>query len=228
MPGKRIPLATKPLFLDLSESHSLQAAAARAGFSEWAGYRIIADPDFIFKIPAPKKSTRPDPLEPFFDSVTVPLLQRNPEIQAARVHDYLLERVPEYRTQYRRTLERRISTGRLDYGPDEEVYASEAVIFNPWHRFCRCGRFSRMAGALVFVEGEFSASLAEFRRTVRFSVGGRPGSGPAFCRDDLPSWLPARGRPSIGRGLERRVASNALIDRTSVRALAGARRRGGT
>ena len=100
----------------------MKTASVRAGFSERAGYRIIAAPDSIFKIPAPKKRPRPNPIELFFDSVVVPLLQRNPEIQAARVHDYLLERVPEYRAQYRRTLERRISTGRLDYGPDKEVY----------------------------------------------------------------------------------------------------------
>lgn len=57
---------------------TVEAAAAKAGFSTATGYRIETDPRLPSQKQAPRGRRQPDPLEPYWQAEVVPILCRPP------------------------------------------------------------------------------------------------------------------------------------------------------
>ena len=87
---------------------TVEAAAAKAGFSTATGYRVEADPRLTSQKEASRGRRRPDPLEPYWESEVVPILKAAPGIRVVGVLDELRRRHSELNPNVRRTLERRI------------------------------------------------------------------------------------------------------------------------
>jgi transposase InsO family protein len=103
--------------------HSQRIAAARAGFSERTARRLDADP----RLPSQRRPTRgrtvPDPLEGVWEAVLVPILERDPSVQAVTLLRHLQMTEPEAfpDDRVRRTLERRVRDWRALHGPARDV-----------------------------------------------------------------------------------------------------------
>ena len=123
MPGKPVTDQQARLYMTDRLHHSQRAAAARAGFSERTARRIEADP----RLPSQRKPTRgrtvPDPLEAVWEPVLMPILKRDPAVQAITLLRHLQlikpEEFPDDRI--RRTLERRVRDWRALHGPERDV-----------------------------------------------------------------------------------------------------------
>ena len=139
---------------------SVEAAAARAGFSTASGYRIAADPRLPSAKAEPRGRRRPDPLEPYWNAEVAPILKAAPSIRVIGVLEELRRRHPDLNPNIRRTLERRILAWRALHGPEQEV------IFRQTHEPGRLGLSDFTdAGALgVSIAGEpFDHRLYHFR-----------------------------------------------------------------
>ena len=139
---------------------SVEAAAARAGFSTASGYRIEADPRLPSAKAEPRGRRRPDPLEPYWNAEVAPILKAAPSIRVIGVLEELRRRHPDLNPNIRRTLERRILAWRALHGPEQEV------IFRQTHEPGRLGLSDFTdAGALgVSIAGEpFDHRLYHFR-----------------------------------------------------------------
>ena len=100
---------------------SVEAAAARAGFSTASGYRTEADPRLPSAKAEPRGRRRPDPLEPYWNAEVAPILKASPAIRVIGVLEELRRRHPDLNPNIRRTLERRILAWRALHGPEQEV-----------------------------------------------------------------------------------------------------------
>ena len=69
--------------MTLKKTHSVELAAAKAGFSRATGYRLSADPPLTSLESKPRGRRRPDPLADIFDTVVVPRQSCSP----ARSHE---------------------------------------------------------------------------------------------------------------------------------------------
>lgn len=175
---------------------SVEAAAAKAGFSTATGYRIEADPRLPSQKQAPRKRRRPDPLAPYWEAEVVPILQAASAIRAVAVLDELRRRHPDLNPNIRRTLERRMSAWRALHGPEREV------IFRQEHEPGRLGlsdftdtsalgisigdvpldhrlyhfrlAFSGFEHAHVVLGGESFVALAEGLQNALWALGGVP------------------------------------------------------
>jgi hypothetical protein len=175
---------------------TVEAAAAKAGFSTATGYRIEADPRLPSQKQAPRGRRRADPLEAYWEADIVPMLKAAPGIRAIGVLDELCRRHPELNTNVRRTLERRISAWRALHGPDREI------IFRQVHAPGRLGlsdftdatalgvsiggvpldhrlyhfrlAFSGFEHAHVVLGGESFVALAEGLQNALWALGGVP------------------------------------------------------
>ncbi len=66
--------------------------------------------------------TRKDPLKGLFESLLVPLLEKDPALQPITLFDVLDEHTPNtYDHSHLRTLQRRVKKWRAKHGPDQEV-----------------------------------------------------------------------------------------------------------
>jgi len=128
----------------------VETTAAKAGFGRATGYRLEADA----RLPSAKRkrrgSRRPDPLGGLFERVALPLLERNPGLQAVAVFEELRRLHPELPAGTRRTVERRVRKWKALHGPEREV------VFAQKHRPGRRGYsdFTAMAKLEVTVAGE--------------------------------------------------------------------------
>ncbi len=97
------------------------AASAKAGFSERSA-RNIQNRDHK---PATNKRTwrtREDPFEEVWSKELVPLLEKEPNLQARTLLEYLQQKYPEkYPDNKLRTLERRVCQWKAKYGPEKEI-----------------------------------------------------------------------------------------------------------
>ena len=100
---------------------TVEAAAAKAGFSTATGYRIEADPRLPSQKQAPRGRRRADPLEAYWEADIEPMLKAAPGIRTIGVFEELCRRHPELNANVRRTLERRMSAWRALHGPDREI-----------------------------------------------------------------------------------------------------------
>lgn len=121
MPGRHVTDNQMRLFMNQTRTHTVETAAAKAGFSASTGHRIRRDPRLPSQKAKPRGSRRPDPLGGLFESEVVPLLEANPRLRPLAVFDELLVRHPKLNPNIRRTLERRIRRWRALHGPDREV-----------------------------------------------------------------------------------------------------------
>ena len=82
MPGRPVTDQQARAYMQDRLRHSQRVAAARAGFSERTGRRIDADP----RLPSQRKPERgrtvPDPLAAVWETVLLPILERDPAVQA--------------------------------------------------------------------------------------------------------------------------------------------------
>ncbi len=134
--------------MTLKKTHSIELAAAKAGISRATGYRLAADPRPTEE-KKPRGRRRPDPLADVFDTVVVPILEKNPEIRPVGVFEALMGQHPELGRGVRRTLERRIRIWRAEHGPEQDV------IFRQKHEPGRQGLsdFTRMGALGITVAG---------------------------------------------------------------------------
>ena len=129
---------------------NVEAAAAKAGFSQATGYRIEQDPRLPSQKKAPRGRRRADPLAPVWDDEVVPILKASPGIRAVALFDELRRRHRDLNPNVRRTLERRIKGWRALHGPEQEV------IFRQEHEPGRLGLsdFTDASGLGMAIAGE--------------------------------------------------------------------------
>ena len=134
--------------MTLRKDHPVAVAAAKAGMSPAAGYRLLKDPQLPSQTKAPRGRRRPDPLAGFFDEEVVPLLETAPGLRPIAIFEELRRRHGDLPFA-RRTLERRIRGWRALHGPEREV------IFRQLHEPGRLGLsdFTHMGDLNVTVAG---------------------------------------------------------------------------
>ena len=175
---------------------TVEAAAAKSGFSTATGYRVEADPRLPSQKEASRGRRRPDPLEPYWEAEVVPMLRAAPGIRVVGVLDELRRRHLELNPNVRRTLERRIHAWRAVHGPEQDV------IFRQEHEPGRLGlsdftdtstlgisiagaalahrlyhfrlAFSGFEHAHVVMGGESFVALAEGLQNALWALGGVP------------------------------------------------------
>ena len=175
---------------------TVEAGAAKAGFSTATGYRAEADPRLPTQKAASRGRRRPDPLEPYWEAEVVPILKAAPGIRAVGVLDELRRRHLELNPNVRRTLERRIHAWRAVHGPERDI------IFRQEHMPGRLGlsdftdtsglgisiagaalghrlyhfrlAFSGFEHAHVVLGGESFVALAEGLQNALWALGGVP------------------------------------------------------
>lgn len=136
--------------MKLRRTNAFAAASAKAGFSTATGYRIEND----HRLPSQPSKTRgrrrSDPLEHIFEAEVVPLLKAAPGIRAVAIFEEMPRRHPELGSGIRRSLERRIRSGRSVHGEEQEV------IFRQAHEPGRLGLsdFTDMASLGVTIVGQ--------------------------------------------------------------------------
>jgi len=123
VPGKPVTDQQVRLYMTDRLQHSQRVAAARSGFSERTARRIEADP----RLPSQRKPSRgrtvPDPLAAVWEPVLLPILERDPAVQAVTLMRHLQLMHPEAfpDDRVRRTLERRVRDWRALHGPERDV-----------------------------------------------------------------------------------------------------------
>jgi hypothetical protein len=123
VPGKPVTDQQVRAYMQDRHRHSQRAAAARAGFSERTARRIDADP----RPPSQRKPERgrtvPDPLEAVWESLLLPILERDPAVQAVTLLRHLQMTDPDAfpDDRVRRTLERRVRDWRALHGAARDV-----------------------------------------------------------------------------------------------------------
>ncbi len=102
-------------------NHTQESAAAKAGFSERTARRI--DTGELQTQRQPRNyNTRKDPFKGLFESLLLPLLEKNPALQPITLLDVLDEHTPKtFDHSHLRTLQRRVKKWRAKHGPDQEV-----------------------------------------------------------------------------------------------------------
>ena len=121
MPGRHITDRQMRLYMSLRSTHSPAVAAAKAGFSTAAAYRIEADPRPPAETRKPRERRRPDPLAGVWEDEILAMLKAAPGLRPVAIFEEVLRRRPEMGSGVRRTLERRIRSWRALNGPEKEV-----------------------------------------------------------------------------------------------------------
>jgi len=123
VPGKSVTDQQARVYMTDRRNHNQRVAAARAGFSERTARRLDGDP----RLPSQRKSARgrtvPDPLEAVWEPALLPILERDPAVQAVTLLRHLQLMDPEAfpDDRIRRTLERRVRDWRALHGPERDV-----------------------------------------------------------------------------------------------------------
>src|ERR1700756_344292 len=150
LPGRHITDCQMRLYMSFRKTETPSVAAAKAGFSAATAYRIEQDP----RLPSQKKARRgrrrADPLAEVWDSEVVPLLKDAPGLRPIAIFEELCRRHPDLSAGTRRTLERRIRSGKAVNGRDREV------IFRQEHPPGRMGLsdFTEVADLGVTIAGQ--------------------------------------------------------------------------
>jgi hypothetical protein len=183
--------------MNLRRTHTRQIAAAKAGFSASTGARLDADPRLPSCKQQPRGRRRSDPLEPYFESEIVPLLEAAPGLRPITILREMQRRRPgEFRDNLRRTLERRIRLWRALHGPEREVIfrqehppgqqalsdftdasdlgVSIAGVALEHRLYHFCLAFSHWEFAHVVLGGESFVALAEGLQNALWALGGAP------------------------------------------------------
>jgi hypothetical protein len=178
--------------------HSQRAAAARAGFSERTGRRIDADPRLPSQRQPERGRTVPDPLAAVWEPVLLPILERDPAVQAVTLLRHLQMTDPDAfpDDRVRRTLERRVRDWRALHGAARDVIFRQTpdpggmalsdftdaaglgvtIAGAPFpHRlFHFVMAYSGWEHAAVVIGGESFTALAENLQNALWTLGGVP------------------------------------------------------
>jgi hypothetical protein len=122
MSGKIITQKQKELYMNLrNQGDTQELAAAKAGISTRSAKRI--DKPKLNDCPHNKKrGVKKDPFEQVWLSDLVPLLEKEPTLQAITLLDDLQERFPDqYDASLLRTLQRRVKDWKVINGPEKEI-----------------------------------------------------------------------------------------------------------
>ncbi len=105
------------------KNHSQRTSAARAGFSERTARRFDADPTPPSMRNSVHGRTVTDPLEDYWESDLLPLLEKDSALQAVTLLRYLqgLHPLAFPDDSIRRTLERRVRQWRALKGPERDI-----------------------------------------------------------------------------------------------------------
>lgn len=198
MPGRPITDQQVRLYMNERCRHSQRAAAARSGFSERTARRVEADTTLPSQRKAARGRTVPDPLEAVWEAELVPILERDPAVQAITLLRDLQRRHPDDfpDDRVRRTLERRVRTWRATNGPARDVIfrqvpepgrmalsdftdasalavtiAGELLEHRLYHFVLA---YSGWECAAVVLGGESFTALAENLQNALWSLGGVP------------------------------------------------------
>lgn len=122
MPGKQITKCQKRMYMERrSKGDNQELAAAKAGFSVRTAKRIDSKKPSEKKVDEQNNNSR-DPLQRVWENDLVPLLEKNPKLQAVTLLRYLQE---VYKGKYSdcvlRTLQRRVQKWRAIHGPEKEI-----------------------------------------------------------------------------------------------------------
>jgi hypothetical protein len=197
VPGRHITDQQAKLYMKLRQTHTRQTAAAMAGFSTSTGARIDADPRLPSSKRQPRGRRRPDPLEPYFESAIVPMLEAAPGLRPITILGEMQRRHPgAFPDNLRRTLERRIRLWRALHGPEREVIFRQehppgqqglsdftdagelgvtiagVPLEHRLYHFCLA--FSNWEFAHVVLGGESFVALAEGLQNALWALGGAP------------------------------------------------------
>lgn len=198
MPGKPVTDQQVRSYMQDRLHRTQLVAAARAGFSERTARRIEADP----RLPSQRKPMRgrtvPDPLEAVWETVLVPILERDSAIQAVTLLRHLQMDDPDAfpDDRVRRTLERRVRDWRALHGPERDVIFRQTsepgrmaqsdftdagelgvtIAGEPFaHRLYHFVLvYSGWEHAAVVLGGESFTALAENLQNALWSLGGVP------------------------------------------------------
>ena len=121
--------------MTLKKTHTIEVAAAKAGFSRATGYRHARDPSLPSrKLTTPRGRRRPDPLADIFEAEVVPILENSPGIRPIGVYEELMRRHPDLDPGIRRTLERRIRAWRAVSRARARRLRQDRVVFGIFER----------------------------------------------------------------------------------------------
>ena len=198
MPGKPVTDQQARLYMHDRPRHSQHAAAARAGFSERTARRLEADPRLPSQRRAERGRTVPDPLAAVWEPVVLPILERDPSVQAITLLRHLQMTDPEAfpDDRIRRTLERRVRDWRALHGAPKDVIFRQSpepgrmalsdftdagalgvtIAGEPFeHRLYHFAlAYSGWEHAAVVLGGESFTALAERLQDALWALGGVP------------------------------------------------------
>jgi hypothetical protein len=196
VPGRHITDQQAKLYMNHRRTHTLEAAAAKAGFSTSTGARLDADPRLPSQKRSPRGRRRPDPLAEYWDSEIVAMLRASPGLRPITVLLEMQRRHADFPDNLRGTLERRIRMWQALNGPEREVIfrqehppgqqalsdftdATElgvSVAGEPLdHRLYHFRlAFSGWQQAHVVLGGESFVALAEGLQNALWALGGAP------------------------------------------------------
>jgi transposase InsO family protein len=178
------------------QTHAPAVAAAKAGFSTAAAYRIEAAPQLPSQKSSPRGRRRPDPLAGIWEGEIAPMLEAAPGVRAIAIFEEISRRHPELAMGVRRTLERRVANWRALNGPSRDVMFRQehppgrmglsdftdmngldvtvagAPLLHRLYHFRLA--FSGFAHAHVVLGGESFVALAEGLQNALWALGGVP------------------------------------------------------
>lgn len=122
MPGQRINSTQVRLYMKLKKEGSTQlTAAVKSGFCERSA-RNIEKRGYCVTPSKGKGSTRMDPFAEVWEQELVPMLKREPRLQAKTLLEVLQQKYSgKFPDKLLRTLQRRVKKWRALCGPDKEV-----------------------------------------------------------------------------------------------------------
>jgi len=152
MSGKYITQQQVRLYMNGKKQGQTQVqASAKAGISERTGQRID-----IGRIGAQEKKerhwrTRKDPFEEVWGSEVVPLLEKQPALDATTLFEDLQDRHQEkFGNGKKRTFQRRVKAWKALHGPDKEVMFRQ--VQEPGRQ--GLSDFTQLKAVVVTIEGE--------------------------------------------------------------------------
>jgi len=124
MSGSRLKPKEVETYMEYrAQGYTQKVAATKSGFSIRTAKRIEAHAKQ--PVPLKKSEERKNPKDPFKDvweTEAVPLLEKNPKLQALTLLQYVQDAHPgQYPDNLLRTLQRRVQAWRALFGPEKEV-----------------------------------------------------------------------------------------------------------
>jgi transposase InsO family protein len=123
MSGKNVNLQQVRLYMSSRKQGRTQAqASAKAGISERTGQRIDSGRISVLENKKRHWRTRKDPFAEIWDREIVPLLEKQPALDATTLFEDLQDRHPgKFGNAKKRTFQRRVKAWKALHGPDKEV-----------------------------------------------------------------------------------------------------------